>query len=113
MSYDITEQRSYDQEPEVVLQAALGAISGLEGKVIKQENNRVEAKFDKKILGKVLGDRTQIEIDLSPAENGQTTAAVTIYPIDPVGRKLMFGARKGVSKTVLGWYWAHLEHRLG
>lgn len=113
MSYTIKEERTYDQSTDAVLQAVLGAVSGLEGNVLKQEDNRVEAKFDKKILGKVLGDRTQIEVDLSPAANGKTTVAVTIYPIDPVGRKLMFGARKGVNKTVLGWYWAHLEHRLG
>lgn len=112
MSYDINEERKYDQGADAVLQAALGAVSGLDGKVLKQEGNHIEAKFDKKILGKVLGDRTQIEVDLSPGDNGQTAVAVTIYPIDPVGRKLMFGARKGVSKTVLGWYWAHLEHRL-
>jgi hypothetical protein len=112
MSYEIKEERKYEQGAETVLDAALGAVSGLEGKVVKQEQNRIEAKFDKKILGKVLGDRTQLEVDLSAGDNGQTTIAVTIYPIDAVGRKLMFGARKGVSTTVLGWYWAHLEHRL-
>jgi hypothetical protein len=112
-SYTIEEERSYeDKTADNVLQAALGAVSGLGGEVSKQENSHVEAKFDKKILGKVLGDRTQIEFDVSPAGEG-AKVAVTIYPIDPVGRKLMFGARKGVAKTVLTWFWAHLEHRLG
>ena len=111
MPYTINEERNYEKPADAVLQAALGAVSGLEGTILKQDDNHVEAKFNKTVLGKVLGDRSQIEIDLSSSGNG-TTVAATIYPIDPVGRKLMFGARKGVAKTVLAWYWAHLEHRL-
>ncbi len=112
MSYTIKDERSYEKTADAVLQAALGAVSGLEGSVLKQEDNGFEAKFNKTILGKVLGDRSQIEVTLSPSDNG-TNVSATIYPIDPVGRKLMFGARKGVAKTVLTWFWAHLEHRLG
>ncbi len=111
MSFDVNQTKTYSQSLEDVKTAALGAIDGLEGKVLKQSENHIEAKFDKKILGKVLGDRTQIEIDLSAA-NGESQVDVTVYPLDPVGRKLMFGARKGVSQTVMTWFWAHLEHRL-
>ena len=111
MSFEVNQSKTYSQPLEAVQTAALGAISGLEGKVLKQNDNRIEAKFDKKILGKVLGDRTQIDIDLSAAE-GESQVNVTVYPLDPVGRKLMFGARKGVSQTVISWFWAHLEHRL-
>jgi hypothetical protein len=112
MPYTVKEERSCEKSADDVLQAALGAVSGLEGTVLKQETNCLEAKFNKTVLGKVLGDRSQIEVDLSPAGNG-TNVAVTVYPIDPVDRKLMFGARKGVAKTVQTWFWAHLEHRLG
>jgi len=113
VAYDITEERSYDSDQGAVFQAALGAIGGLEGKVLKQDAaaGLIEAKFDKKILGKVLGDRTQFEIHVS-GSGDKTTVNATGYPLDPVGRKLMFGARKGVTKTVMGWFWAHLEHRL-
>jgi hypothetical protein len=111
MSFEVNESKTYTQSLETVQTAALGAIAGLEGKILKQSDSRIEAKFDKKILGKVLGDRTQIEIDLFTA-NGASQVDVTIYPLDPVGRKLMFGARKGVSQTVISWFWAHLEHRL-
>lgn len=113
MSYDINEERSYGQDQSAVFQAALGAVGGLEGKVLKQDSaaGTIEAKFDKKILGKVLGDRTQFEIQVLAGGDG-TTVKATGYPIDPVGRKLMFGARKGVTSTVMGWFWAHLEHRL-
>jgi hypothetical protein len=111
MSFEVNQSKTYSQSLDAVHKAALGAISGLEGKILKQSENRIEAKFDKKILGKVLGDRTQIEIDLSAA-NDESQVDVTVYPLDPVGRKLMFGARKGVSQTVISWFWAHLEHRL-
>lgn len=112
MPFEINESKTYTQSLETVRTAALGAIAGLEGKILKQNDNRIEAKFDKKILGKVLGDRTQIEIDLSAPNETASQVDVTIYPLDPVGRKLMFGARKGVSQTVASWFWAHLEHRL-
>lgn len=39
-------------------------------------------------------------------------ARVEAFPVDAVGRKLQFGARKGVTRTVLNWFWAHVEHNL-
>lgn len=98
---------------DAVYQAALGAIGGLEGKILKQDAaaGTVEAQFHKKILGKVLGDRTLINVKISGAE-GETAVAIEIYPLNAVGKKLMFGARKGVSRTVANWFFAHLEHRL-
>jgi hypothetical protein len=38
---------------------------------------------------------------------------VDAYPLDALERKLMFGARKGVTQTVVTWFVAHLEHHLG
>lgn len=112
MSFEVNDSKTYNQSIEAVQTAALGAVAGLEGKILKQSDNRIEAKFDKKILGKVLGDRTQIEIDLSTPADGTSQVDLSVYPLDPVGRKLLFGARKGVSQTVTSWFWAHLEHRL-
>lgn len=112
MSFEVNESKTYEQPLEAVRTAALGAVAGLEGKVVKDGNGRIEAKFDKKILGKVLGDRTQIEITFSAPASDTSQVDVTVYPLDPVGRKLQFGARKGVSQTVTTWFWAHLEHRL-
>ncbi|MFW6070289.1 MAG: hypothetical protein ACOC9X_04500 [bacterium] len=111
MPYTITEQKQYPQSPDEVLQAALGAVEGLQGKVLNSSDSQVEAKFDKKIHGKVLGDRTHLKVTVSNSGSG-VTVDLEAYPIDPVGRKLQFGARKGVTRTVVDWYWAHLEHRL-
>jgi len=37
---------------------------------------------------------------------------VDAYPLDAVGRKLMFGARKGVTQTVIDMFTTHLENNL-
>ncbi len=114
MPYTITENKEYEHPIDAVYQAALGAVSGLEGKILAQnaESRQIEARFDKKVLGKVLGDRTQFKIDITESSPGKSTVTVEGFPIDPVGRKLMFGARKGVTRTVMTWFVAHLEHRL-
>lgn len=114
MAYDINEEKSYRQSGQTVFQAAVGAVSGLEGKVLKQDAGAgtLEARFDKKIHGKVLGDRTEMNVTVATPTEGESTVSLEAYPIDAIGRKLMFGARKGVTRQVVNWYWAHLEHRL-
>ena len=113
-SFTIYDEKQYESGVNDVYEAALGAIAGLEGKVLNQDPAAgvVEARFDKKILGKVLGDRTQMKVTITNPENGSSAVAVEIYPLNAVGQKLMFGARKGVSRTVADWFYAHLEHRL-
>ena len=112
--FTIHDEKQYPTSTEAVYQAALGAIEGLEGKILKQDPaaGTVEARFDKQILGKVLGDRTQMNVTITHPDNGHSAVAVEIYPLNAVGQKLMFGARKGVSRTVANWFYAHLEHRL-
>lgn len=114
MSLTITDEKTFNHPKAVLFDAALGAISGLEGNIEQQnmEEGTISVKFHKTILGKVLGDRTHFEANFSEVEQGKTAVSVSCYPLDAVGRKLMFGARKGVSKTVITWFWAHLEHRL-
>ena len=114
MPYEIQQEKSYEKAASAVFDAALKAVAGLEGKVLKQDpsNGELEAKYDKKILGKVLGDRTQMTARVTSQSETSSAISVEIYPIDPVGRKLMFGARKGVSQTVMTWFFAHLEHHL-
>lgn len=113
--YTVRREESYEAGQEAIFKAALGAVDGLGGKVLKQDAGAgsIEAQFDKKIHGKVLGDRTRAEIAIGNSKNGVGRIAVALYPVDPVGRKLQFGARKGVPQKVLGWFFAHLEHRLG
>jgi len=114
MPYTKIEEKTYPVTKDKLSQAVLGAVEGLEGEVLKNEpeTGRIEAKFKKTILGNVLGDRTKIEIDLASTTPDETKLTATIFPINPVGQKLQFGARKGISKTVLSWFFAHVEHRL-
>jgi hypothetical protein len=114
MPYEIRQEKSYDSPAQSVYAAALKAVAGLEGKLLQQspEKGELEAKFDKKILGQVLGDRTQMTAHVTAAESS-CSIAVEAFPIDAVGRKLMFGARQGVTQTVVTWFFAHLEHHLG
>jgi hypothetical protein len=113
-NFTIQDKKQYPSSSEAVYQAALGAIEGLEGKILKQDptTGTLEARFDKKILGKVLGDRTQMNVTITNPDNGSSAVAVEIYPLNAVGQKLMFGARTGVPRTVANWFYAHLEHRL-
>ncbi len=115
MSLTVEATKSYDGQVEAVYKAALDAVAGLEGKVSKQDlaRHRFEVWFDKKILGRVLGDRTQLNVQVSDAGGGKTAVAVEAVPLDAVNRPLKFGARKGVAETVVNWFYAHLEHRLG
>lgn len=113
MSLFVKSEKNITASPELAYQAALGAIDKLEGKVIRQDQNKgeIEAKFDKKILGRVLGDRTQIKVLITLQDEG-CKVTVEAFPLDAVGRRLLFGARAGVTETVVEWFFAHLEHRL-
>jgi len=113
MPYTIHEEKVFQNTRDRVRDAVLAATSGLEGKVHKrnEEQNTLTLRFHKTIHGQVLGDRTVFEIQLKD-ENSGTLLAVDAYPVDAVYRKLMFGARKGVTKKVLSWFWAHVDHNL-
>ena len=114
MPYTIEEEKIYQHPLAFVTKAILGAIDGLEGKVMKNdpENGYIEAKFNKTIHGNVLGDRTQMELEIASNSENETKLALKIYPINPVGQKLQFGARKGVARKVMAWFFAHVDHRL-
>ena len=114
MPYTINEKKTYQSDQAAVFQAVLGAVEGLEGKVEQQDAaaGTVQARFDKKIHGKVLGDRTRMHVQINGSDDDASELSLEIYPIDPVGRKLQFGARKGATQKVLTWFFAHVEHRL-
>ncbi len=114
MPYEIKQEKSYEKNAGAVYAAALKAVAGLEGELSRQmaDSGELEARFDKKILGKVLGERTFLTARVSARSETSSSISIEAYPLDPVGRKLMFGARKGVTQTVVTWFFAHLEHHL-
>ena len=113
MPYDIHDEKNYSQDARSVYEAALKSAGELKGQMLSSSVNdlRLEVKFDKTILGKVLGDRTQMTCVVQNAENG-SKLLLDVYPLDAVGRKLMFGARKGVTQTVIDLFTTHLENNL-
>lgn len=115
MAFEVSETRTYAAAPATVFQAAQAAVAGLKGQVLKTEaaKRRLEARFDKKLRGKVLGDRTQIEVQVNEPGPGRSTVAVLVYPLDALNRRLQFGARKGVPETVMAWFFEFLEQQLG
>jgi len=113
MPYEIHQEKSYSQDRVKVYGAALKSVEKLKGQMLasKPEDFRFEVKFDKTLLGKVLGDRTQMTCSVQA--NGEGSQVIMdIYPLDAIGRKLMFGARKGVSEEVIRLFTEHLENNL-
>jgi hypothetical protein len=113
MTYDVHQEKNYSQDARSVFDAALKSAEKLGGKMLSSSPNdlRFEVKYDKTILGTVLGDRTQMTCVVQPQENG-SKVVLDAYPLDAVGRKLMFGARKGVTQTVINWFTEYLENNL-
>jgi len=68
--------------------------------------------FPKVILGKTLGERTQLSCAVRAAGNG-AAVVVDAFPLDALERKFMFGARKGVTLTIVTRFIVHLENSLG
>ena len=113
MALEQHQEKSYSQDAPAVYRAARKAIEKLEGEIVKEtpDQFRVEVKFKKTILGKVLGERTYLTARVNAGAGG-SNLVVDAYPLDALERKLLFGARKGVTATVVSWFFAHLEHNL-
>ena len=113
MPYDLHQEKTYSQDRSQVYGAVLKSVEKLKGQILssKPEDFRFEVKFDKTLLGKVLGDRTQMTCVVQANSEG-SKVVMDIYPLDAVGRKLMFGARKGVSEEVLRLFAENLEINL-
>jgi hypothetical protein len=113
MPYDIHQEKEYSQNSRSVYDAALKSVEKLSGKILSSSPSdlKVEVKFDKTILGKVLGDRTQLTCRVRIEGDG-SKVVIDAYPLDAVGRKLMFGARKGVTQAVIDLFLTYLEHNL-
>jgi hypothetical protein len=108
------QEKTYTKDVQSIYQAALKATEKLDGKIISStpENFRFTARFPKVVLGKTLGERTELSCEVRA--NGESgIAVVDAFPLDAVERKLMFGARPGVTLTVVTWFIAYLENSLG
>lgn len=114
MPFEQHQEKNYPRDAQSIYQAALKVTEKLGGSIISStpEKFHVTARFPKVILGQTLGERTELSCSVR-ADGEGGTVVVDAFPLDAVERKLMFGARKGVTRTVVTWFIAHLEHNLG
>jgi len=114
MAFEQHQEKNYPKDAQSIYQAALKVTEKMEGKVISSapEKFRFEARFPKVIFGKTLGERTQLSCEVR-SQGESCLVVVDAFPLDAVERKLLFGARKGVTQTVVTWFIAHLENNLG
>ncbi|MEW6404622.1 MAG: hypothetical protein AB1649_22730, partial [Chloroflexota bacterium] len=114
MPFEQHAEKNYSKDMPSIYQAALKATERLGGKIISSAHEQFcfTARFPKVILGKTLGERTELTCTVrADGESGRVV--VDAFPLDAVERKLMFGARPGVTLTVVTWFIAHLENNLG
>lgn len=113
MPYDVNSAKTYAYPLKKVYESAYLSIVAMGGKVIKNDvaNGRLQGQMDKKLYGKILGDRSLLDITLTEAE-GETNMAILAYPLNAVNQKLMFGARPGVVQTVVAAFYNEVEKRL-
>jgi hypothetical protein len=114
MPFEQHQEKNYAKDAQSIYQAAIKATEKLGGKIISSAPDKLSltARFPKVILGQTLGERTELSCEVR-ADGESGMVVVDAFPLDAVERKLMFGARKGVTKTVVTWFIAHLENNLG
>ncbi len=114
MAFEQHQEKIYSKDAQSIYQAALAVTEKMGGKLISStpEKFRFVARFPKVIFDKTLGERTELSCEVR-AQGESSQVIVDAFPLDAVERKLLFGARPGVTLTVVTWFTAHLEHNLG
>lgn len=114
MPYEQKSSQSFPYPVDQVFAAAISSVQHMGGKVAKKDetNGKLIAHMDKKLFGNYLGDRSQLEIQFTPAQDDGTQVDILAFPLNAVGQKLMFGARPGVVETVLRVLFREVGERL-
>jgi hypothetical protein len=114
MAYEVKEARTYPGTPDAVRAAAAEVAGKLGGKAAKKPaEGTVDVTFNKDVGGKALLNRIRLVLRFSEAGAGQTGAAAEVFPVDPVGQKLLFGVMGEPARVVATAYWAALDAKLG
>ena len=97
-----------------VYRAAFVCAKELGGKILKNEPDQKElhVQMNKRIKGETLGDRSKFEMSFEDDVPEQTTINIFAYPLNAVGQKLMFGARKGVVERAMTIFLDEVRKRL-
>lgn len=114
MGYEVKEARTYAGTAADVRAAAAEVAVKLGGKPSKKAaEGQVDVVFNKDVGGKVFGNRVQLRVRFTEPGPGQCSAAAEVFPVDPVGQKLLFGVMGEPARLVANAFWAALDARLG
>lgn len=114
MPYEKESTRTIKYPLKDVYQSAEYCVKYMGGKILKEdfENGILHAQMDKKLFGDYLGDRSKLEFQFTDEGDQGTKIYIFAYPLNAVGQKLMFGARKGVVETVIETFYREMEKHL-
>ena len=114
MPYEKKRAEFFDRPFKDVYRAAFVCAKDLGGKILKNELEKkiLHAQMDKRMKGETLGDRSQFEMTFVEEESGGTTIHILAYPLNAVGQKLMFGARKGAVERAMMIFFEEVKNRL-
>ena len=104
MSFVVKETKTYNQAATDVVKSAEAVITQLGGKPSKKNKpaeGRLEANFNKKVGGKPLNNRVQLEVTVTSQSADQCDVSIEAYPVDPLGNKLAFGVQGQPGRVVL------------
>ena len=112
--FDQYDEHAFSASVEKVIAAlAVGAKKlGAEVKATDVAAGAFDAQFDKKMRGKILGDRSWVEVRVT-AKGGIAQCSLYAFPLNAIGQKLMFGARDGVVDAVIAALWEETDLALG
>lgn len=114
MPFELTKTKEFNDTFENVYKSAYLTVKKLGGKIAVHdpEHKQMKALMDKKLQGKVLGDRSQLEFSFTVSGLGPIAVKIYGYPLNAVGQKLMFGARPGVVETVISAIFEEMDAKL-
>lgn len=115
MGFDLKESRTYPRPAAEVAVASAEVMKELEGKLAKGSDpaaGRVEAAFNKSVGGKAFGNRVQLLVQVTSQGDGGCAMALEAYPVDPLGKKLLFGVLGDPARLVVNAFTARLDARL-
>jgi len=116
VSYEVKESRAYPGPASAVAAAVQEEVVQLGGKLAKASKpaeGYLEANFNKEVGGKSFGNRVQLVVRVAGESAERCALTIDAYPVDPLGKKLLFGVLGAPAKLVIDALCARLDARLG